>query len=156
MSKDADRRVVFARRFSASAAELYEAWTEPDIMRLWLAPGPNIVIQCETDVRIGGALLIRTQSPDGAVHTINGTYRDLAPGKRIVLTWTYTGPFAIICGLETWIEISLHADSDVETTMTFTQSKFANDEAEAAYEGDWPSCVEKLTAALAEPSSKPQ
>ncbi len=149
MSNEPKRRVVFTRRFSASAAEVYEAWTEPDVMRLWLAPGPNVVIQSEADVRIGGALLIRTQAPDGTVHTINGTYRDLVPAVRIAMTWTYTGPFALICGMETLIEISIHADSDAETTMTFAQSRFASDEAEAAYEADWPSCFEKLTTAFA-------
>lgn len=149
MSNDPKRRVMFTRRFSASTAEVYEAWTEPEMMRLWLAPGPNVVIQSEADVRIGGALLIRTQAPDGAVHTINGTYRDLVPGERIAMTWTYTGPFALICGMETLIEISLHADGEAETTMTFTQSQFACEESETAYEGDWPSCFEKLTSALA-------
>lgn len=149
MNDDTSRRVAFTRQFSASAAEVYEAWTEPEVMRLWLAPGPNVVIQSEADVRIGGAMLIRTQAPDGAVHTINGTYRDLVPGERIVMTWTYTGPIAAICGMETLIEISLHAYGDAETIMTFTQRQFASDEAEAAYEGDWPSCFEKLTAALA-------
>lgn len=148
MSNVSERKVVFARRFSASAAELYEAWTEPEVMRLWLAPRPNIVVHAQADVRIGGALLIRTQAPDGTLHTINGTYRDLAPEKRIVMTWVYSGPFALICGMETLIEISLSAHDDAETTMTFTQSRFASDEAEAAYEGDWPSCFEKLTTAL--------
>ena len=149
MSTGPERHLVFSRRFSASAAELYEAWTEPEVMRLWLAAGPNIVVQAQADVRIGGALLIRTQAPDGTLHTINGTYRDLAPEKRIVMTWTYSGPVALICGMETLIEIALSAHSDVETTMTLTQTRFASDEAAAAYEGDWPSCFEKLTTALA-------
>ncbi|AHB49986.1 hypothetical protein W911_05010 [Hyphomicrobium nitrativorans NL23] len=151
MTERVDCCITLSRQFSASAAEVYEAWITPHIMRHWLAPGPNVVVHIETEPRIGGALLIRSQAPDGALHTINGVYRDLVPGRRIVMTWTYTGPFALISGMETLIEISLHRDSDTRTTMTFTQSQFASREAGAAYEGDWPSCFEKLTTVLALP-----
>ena len=43
-------------------------------------------------VRVGGAFLIRSTAPDGALHTIDGTYRELSNGQRVVMTWSYSGP----------------------------------------------------------------
>lgn len=156
MTATPPNRVVASRQFSATVAEVYEAWTEPEIMRRWLTPGPNIIVHVEAHAVVGGALLIRSQSPDGTIHVINGMYRELMPGRRIAMTWSYTGPFALICGMETLIEIDLRADSPERTTMVFTQSRFTSSEAAAAYEGDWPSCFDKLSTVLALPSGQKQ
>lgn len=149
-------RVVASRQFSATVAEVYEAWTEPEVMRHWLTPGPNVIVQVEAHAVEGGAVLIRSQSPDGTIHVINGIYRELVPSQRIAMTWTYTGPFALICGMETLIEIDLRADGPQRTTMVFTQSRFTSREAADAYEGDWPSCFDKLSTVLALPSGQKQ
>ena len=156
MTATPPNRVVASRQFSATVAEVYEAWTEPEIMRHWLTPGPNIIVHVETNAVVGGALLIRSQSPDGTIHVINGMYRELMPGQRIAMTWTYTGPFELICGMETLIEIDLRADGPERTKMVFTQSRFTSREAADAYEGDWPSCFDKLSAVLAMPSGQKQ
>jgi len=142
------RPIVLRRTFSASAAEVYTAWTTPEIMRCWLAPGPNEVISINADVRIGGAFRLRSQAPDGVIHTIDGEYRQLEPGRRIVMTWAYSGPVALICNMETLIEVDFEQIGDRNTTMTFTQSQFTTDEAADAYAGDWPSCFTKLDGAV--------
>jgi uncharacterized protein YndB with AHSA1/START domain len=154
MTDTSAKNVVFKREFHASVAEVYEAWTSPGVMQHWLAPGPNVVIEIEADLRVDGAFLIRSKAPDGAVHTIRGIYRELMPGQRIAMTWTYTGPVELICKIETLIEIDLRVVNAGRTSMTFTQSRFITQDVADAYEGDWPSCFDKLTGVLGRAQQK--
>ncbi|HEX2842689.1 SRPBCC domain-containing protein [Hyphomicrobium sp.] len=154
MSRKPPNSVVSTREFTASAKEVFEAWTNPEIMRHWLAPGENVVSEIEADARIGGALLIRSRSPDGAIHTIRGVYRELDPPQRIAMTWVYSGPFALICAVETLIEIDIENVGRDRTAMTFTQSRFTTEDVAKAYQGDWPSCFEKLQSILGLPGRR--
>ncbi len=63
MSRSETRPVVLRRSFPASASEVYAAWTTPDIMRHWLAPGPNKVISIDADVSVGGAFAFAPRRP---------------------------------------------------------------------------------------------
>jgi uncharacterized protein YndB with AHSA1/START domain len=148
MTRTGSHPIVLRRSIPASAAEVYAAWTTPEIMRCWLAPGPNEVISIDADVRVGGAFRLRSQAPDGVIHTIDGEYRQLEPGRRIVMTWAYSGPVALICNMETLIEVDFEQIGDRNTTMTFTQSQFTSAKAADAYAGDWPSCFTKLDGAV--------
>lgn len=154
MSRTDMRAVVLRRSIPASPDAVYAAWTTPDIMRCWLAPGPNEVLSVDADVRVGGAFRIRSQAPDGVIHTIDGQYQDLQPGRRIVMTWAYSGPVALICNMETLIEVDFEQISAGNTAMTFIQSQFASAEAADAYAGDWPSCFTKLDGAVSAPAGK--
>ncbi len=154
MNRKPPNSVAVTREFTASATEVFEAWTNPEIMRHWLAPGENVVSEIEADARIDGALFIRSRSPDGAIHTIRGIYRELDPPRRIAMTWTYTGPFALICDVETLIEIDIENVAQDRTAMTFTQSQFVTEDVAKAYDGDWPSCFEKLKNMLGLPEQR--
>lgn len=140
--------IVFRRSIPALAAEADAAWTTPEIMRCWMAPGPNEVVSIEADIRIGGAFRLRSRAPDGATYTIDGEYRQLEPGRRIVMTWAYSGPVALINTMQTLIEVDFDEVAERITTMTFTQSQFTCAEAADAYAGDWPSCFTKLDGAV--------
>lgn len=145
--------LVFKLRIPAAASDVYRAWTVPDLMRVWLAPGANVVIDARSDVRIGGDFLIRSRAPDGALHTITGVYRELEPARRIAMTWNYAGPIALLCEMETLIEIELHEDDPGSTAMTFTHSRIATQAAADGYEGDWPSCFDKLNLLFGMPTA---
>lgn len=154
MSRTPSKSLVVAREFTASAEAIFEAWTNPEIMRHWLAPGDNVVLEIEADAKISGAILIRSRSPEGAIHTIRGVYRELDSPRRIAMTWTYSGPFALICNVETLIEIDIESAGKDRALMTFTQSQFVTEDVTRAYEADWPSCFEKLTNMLGLPEQR--
>jgi len=137
-------RLVFKRTIPALPEEVFEAWTNPELIRQWLAPGENVVIEARTDPRVGGALHIRSAAPDGTIHTIDGIFRELDAGKRIALTWSYSGPVELICAMETLLQIDLSAASGGATAMTVTQTQFATTEAAAIYGEGWPTCFDKL------------
>ncbi|HEX6050586.1 MAG TPA: SRPBCC domain-containing protein [Gemmatimonadaceae bacterium] len=75
--------LTVVRVINASADELYAAWTDPAIMRRWMA---TIV---DADVRVGGRYRITIHEDDGSVNTFTGEYRVLEPGKRLVKTFRH-------------------------------------------------------------------
>ena len=76
-----EHSATIVRVINASANELYAAWTEPQIMKRWLA---TVV---EADVRVGGRFRIENHEKDGTVNAFTGEYRVLEPGSRIVQTF---------------------------------------------------------------------
>src|SRR5262245_31585745 len=146
--------LVFKRVIPASPDEVFEAWTQPELMRQWLAPGANKVVDAHTDVRVGGNFRIRSTAPDGTLHTIDGTYRELNAGRRIVMTWTYSGPVELLCEMETLIEINFAPAPDGETAMAVTQTHITSNEAAQGYGEGWPTCFDKLERAFGAPKRR--
>jgi uncharacterized protein YndB with AHSA1/START domain len=83
-----DREFVVTRTFDAPARIVFEAWTKPELFKLWWLPksiGMSL-LSCELDVRTGGTyrLVFKTDSPTGMAFF--GKYIEVIPNSRIV--WT--------------------------------------------------------------------
>lgn len=141
---NAPANLVFKRLIPGSPEEIFEAWTQPELMRLWLAPGDNKVIDARTDVRVGGRFHIHSTAPDGTLHAIDGIYRELESGRRIVMTWSYSGPVELLCEMETLLEIDFMAAPGGRTAMTVVQTRIGTPEAAHGYREGWPTCFDKL------------
>jgi uncharacterized protein YndB with AHSA1/START domain len=81
-----DRTLVIERVFKAPPDQVFRAWTDPAILAKWWGPEGFTTPECQMDVRPGGAWRTRMVGPDGD-HTVSGVYREIAPPKRLVLTW---------------------------------------------------------------------
>src|SRR5215472_4463950 len=93
--------VRVTRRFSASPEQVFEAWMNLDLLRLWLAP---IV---EVDAWVGGRFHLEVSKPEG-VHLVTGVYRELVPGQHIMMTWVYAGPMGSAEQMEALLTIDFH------------------------------------------------
>lgn len=74
------------RDIEAPPQLVYDAWTDPDSLRLWMAPDPMSVGDAACDVRVGGAFKIVMIDASGAIEHY-GVYEELDPPNRIVFTW---------------------------------------------------------------------
>jgi uncharacterized protein YndB with AHSA1/START domain len=89
VERKSDRELVVTRTFDAPVHLVFEAWSNPELFKLWWVPksaGMSLV-SCEMDVRTGGAyrLVFRHPAFDEPM-AFFGTYREVTPNKRIV--WT--------------------------------------------------------------------
>jgi uncharacterized protein YndB with AHSA1/START domain len=74
------------RDIAASPEDVYDAWTDPESLAVWMAPDPMTVGVAECDPRVGGAFRILMIGDDGAVaHT--GEYEELVRPRLLVFTW---------------------------------------------------------------------
>ena len=77
------------RTYAASPARLYEAWTTPEILVAFLGPNDIEARVYEFDARVGGRFHIGMHRSDAEAFHARGEFRELVPGRRIVMTWTW-------------------------------------------------------------------
>ena len=49
---------TFERTYAAPVADVWRAWTEPELLRQWWGPEKTTITACEVDLRVGGRLRI--------------------------------------------------------------------------------------------------
>ena len=84
--------VRIQRLIPAPPDKVYRAWLEPDLLRLWLAPGELQVTRVEIDERVGGHYRVWHGSSEGDVGGFECELLELVPGERIVFRWGFVGP----------------------------------------------------------------
>jgi uncharacterized protein YndB with AHSA1/START domain len=112
-----DREITMTRRFAAPVPLVFEAWTNPALLRRWLLGPPGWTMPvCEVDFRVGGAYRYEWRNEQGQTMGVGGVYREIDPPHRFAATerfdqaW-YPG--------ESLITITF-AEQDGETEMTTT------------------------------------
>ena len=88
--------LVISRVVDAPRDLAFKAWTEPEHLDRWQnAPQGFTVTSHQTDLRSGGAYRVCMRSPDGVDHWLQGVYREVVPGERLVFTHTWLDAGAI-------------------------------------------------------------
>lgn len=79
-----DREIVMTRVFDAPREMVFEAFTKPELLKRWFGPRGWSLVDCEVDLKVGGAFRFVLQGPDGKNMGMRGTYRELMPPERSV------------------------------------------------------------------------
>ena len=86
VSTPSDREIVLTRAFAAAPGLLFGAWTRPELLVRWYGARGWRLIDCDVDLRVGGAWRFVSQGPDGARMTQRGVYQEIQPSHRLVYT----------------------------------------------------------------------
>ena len=89
VERKSERELVVTRTFNAPARIVFEAWTKPELLKLWWTPKSFGVsfLSCEADVRTGGAYRFVFGHPASEQPmAFFGRYIEVTPHARLV--WT--------------------------------------------------------------------
>jgi uncharacterized protein YndB with AHSA1/START domain len=146
VERKSERELVVTRIFDGPARIVFEAWTRPELLKLWWAPKSSGVtlLSCEADVRVGGKYRFEFGHGGSKRMAFFGSYLEVTPHSRLV--WT-----------------NEESDDGAVTTVTFEEkdgktrlvmhelypSKEALDRAVAGMEGGMPESFAQLDELLA-------
>jgi uncharacterized protein YndB with AHSA1/START domain len=140
------RHVVrIERTFAASAEDVFDAWTSPDVMRRWFHCAPDWdTPEAEVDLRVGGNVRVVMRKPDGRLAEAKGEYVVIDRPHRLVMTWTFGDDPSNV----QLIELSF-SESEGSTTVLLVNSGISTDERRDAQDWGWQGCLDELDRALA-------
>jgi uncharacterized protein YndB with AHSA1/START domain len=99
------------REFEATPEEVFDAWTNPEVLARWWMAWPNWDCPgCEVDLRVGGQYVLRSRDgKSGIVHAVAGEYREVDRPRRLVYTWCWQGESGVEPGLVTLVTVDFVA-----------------------------------------------
>jgi uncharacterized protein YndB with AHSA1/START domain len=143
---DPDDHVVrIERTFAASAEQVFDAWTSPEVMRRWFHVASDWETPvAEVDLRVGGEVRVVMRRPDGTQAEARGEYTLIDRPHRLVMTWTFGDDLAN----EQLIELSFR-EAEGSTTVVLVNSRISTGARRDAQEWGWRGCFDQLERVVA-------
>jgi len=142
----ADLTLQLSRTIKAERRRVFEAWTRPELMSQWFAPGEMVVTSASTDLRVGGSYKIDVNDPSavgedgemGRKGGAGGIYRKIVPNELLSFTWQG------ICRNEETLVTVAFKDVDDGTEVTITHEHFQTAESMNRHQKGWDGCLANL------------
>jgi uncharacterized protein YndB with AHSA1/START domain len=131
--------------FAARRDDVFDAWTNPEVLRRWWAAGPDWdTPAAEVDLREGGRYSLSMRNPEsGDTHTVVGEYREVRRPERLVYTWAWEGGSSE--PNETVVTVEFN-DRGETTEVILVHEGFSSDQSRGAHEHGWQAVLENLRA----------
>jgi uncharacterized protein YndB with AHSA1/START domain len=139
--------LIITRVFDAPRSLVFEAWTQPEHLARWWGPQGFTTIAGEMDVRPGGAWFRVMRSPEGALYTKRGIYREIVAPERLVFTYVNEAADGTL-DAETLVTVTFE-EQGAGTRLTLHHTGFESVESRDAHQGGWTSCMERFAEYLA-------
>ncbi|MFL5909589.1 MAG: SRPBCC domain-containing protein [Gaiellaceae bacterium] len=137
--------VRIERTFAASAEDVFDAWTSPEVMRRWFhCEADWETPEAEVDLRVGGQVRVVMRRPDGTEAGARGEYTLIDRPRRLVMTWTFDDSPSN----EQLMELSF-SESEGSTTVLLVNSGISTDERRESQDWGWNGCLDELERAIA-------
>jgi uncharacterized protein YndB with AHSA1/START domain len=113
-----DREIVITRVFNASRQMVFDAYTQPELLKRWLGVRKGWTLPiCEVDLRVGGAYrYVWRKEAKGIDMGMGGVFLAIVPPEKLVCTEKFD---------DAWypgeaVNTVTFTEADGETTMTMT------------------------------------
>jgi uncharacterized protein YndB with AHSA1/START domain len=130
--------LTLKRRFKATPAQVYKAWTDPAQLAQWMGPAEVTAVEATADVRVGGRYHVRMIAPDDE-HNVGGVYREVVPNEKLVFTWAWRSTPE----RESLVTVLIKPDGD-GSLLTLIHEQFFDEAARDRHEFGWTGSLNKL------------
>ncbi|MFN3993998.1 MAG: SRPBCC domain-containing protein [Tabrizicola flagellatus] len=118
------------RHLDATPAFAFALWSDPRLVSAWWGPEGHHLATCDIDFRPGGTWRFNMEK-DGQPHWIHGTYHEIVPDRRIVLSYLFPQ-----FGVQSVISLRFVPEGQ-GTRMQFLQTGFPDEENWRGHQGGW-------------------
>jgi glutathione S-transferase len=131
------------RRFDAAREDVFDAWTDADVLRRWWAAAPGWdTADAASDARPGGLYRLSMRTDTGDIHTVGGEYTEVTRPERLAYTWMWEDmPGAVVSR----VLVEFHEDGD-GTTVVLTHTGLVDDADRDRHAHGWNGCLDNLDA----------
>jgi len=137
----------------AKRSRVFQAWTDPALMKLWYAPGDMKVARATAEPRVGGSYLVEMSGQSECAQQgepqplVSGTYQKVVQDELLVFTWNWRqAPNA-----DSVVTVEFR-DRDGGTEVTLTHERLPDAESTARHTHGWTGCLENLAIRIGAPA----
>ena len=133
------------RAFAATPEEVFDAWTNPEVLARWWAARPTWTSPgCEVDLRVGGRYVLRMRDEEsGELHVVGGEYREVDRPRRLVYTWCWESADGLHPGHVSLVTVEFIAAGS-STTVVLEHTGLASEESRARHRAGWTGTLDNL------------
>lgn len=154
------QELVVERVLDAPRERVWEAWTDPEHVKKWWGPKDFTAPSIESDFREGGSYLYCMKGPDGQEYWSTGTFREIVPMERIVVTDSFADEKGNVVSPEHYgmpgehpmegaVTVTFEDLDGAQTRLTVRYEGMAPGEMRDLAEAGWNETLDKLAATLA-------
>lgn len=88
MNDSANLSLIVRKTIAAQPVQVFQAWTQANILKKWWGPQGVTCHEAEVDLRVGGAYRIGNTLPGGEVIWITGHFEVIEKNEILVYTWS--------------------------------------------------------------------
>jgi uncharacterized protein YndB with AHSA1/START domain len=141
-----DIALELEHRYTAPREDVFEAWTNPEVLKRWWAAAPTWETPlAEVDAREGGSYRLSMRTDTGEVHTVRGEFKEVSPPERLAYTWSWEeGPEPAMAGSESSLVVVEFIVEGDGTLVKLTHSGFASDQIREMHAQGWQAVLANL------------
>ncbi len=133
------------QRYPATRERVFDAWTNPEIMKRWFSPEGVTNPAIDVDLRVGGTYRVEMLTPDDRRPVAFGTYQEITRPERLVFTWAWEDEADDAHTGQTLVTVEF-VEHGKETEVVVTHEGFAMEEGRKGHEEGWKSSLVCLAA----------
>jgi uncharacterized protein YndB with AHSA1/START domain len=134
-----DPIVQVRRRVKATAEQIFDLWTKPDLMVRWMSPFPGTVdCKASCDLRPGGTFSLVMSSAESS-REVSGTYVQVDRPRKLVFTWI--GPLTDNVNTLVTVELIPYGD---ETELVLTHERLPTPAVREGHTRGWGNILDHL------------
>jgi uncharacterized protein YndB with AHSA1/START domain len=137
------------RTFDAPRDLVWRAWSNPEILVLWMGPVEWPAVSATCDFRVGGAWRICLRSPEtGENLWQGGIYTEIDAPRRLAFTFRWDESHEDGPPVDTLVTVEFSEAGD-RTVMDFTHEGLKSEQSLTGHRHGWNSTADRLEAWLA-------